>query len=39
MQNEEDTGYHSFFMNCDPYYNRDYIKIDAMSKTDTLGER
>ncbi len=32
MRDEEDTGYHSFFMQCEPSYQEGHIKIDIMSK-------
>ena len=38
MRDEEDTGYHSFFMQCEPSCQEDHIKIDIMSKETRDGE-
>ena len=38
MRDEEDTGYHSFFMQCEPPCQEDHIKMDTMSKETRDGE-
>ena len=38
LRDEEDTGYHSFFMQCEPSCQEDHIKIDTMSKETRDGE-